>query len=114
MHQLYLDHAATTPLAPEVLQAMQPLLTEHFGNPSSVHTAGRAARTTVDAARDAVARVIGCAHREVVFTGSGSEADNLALRGVLERYGDERGRHSFDVQYGWCNRLAAIQEEWLV
>ncbi len=90
---MYLDHAATTPLAPEALAAMLPHLRDVYGNPSSVHRQGRAARQAVDDARDALAAALGCAHREIVFTASGSEADNLALRGVVERWGRERGRH---------------------
>jgi cysteine desulfurase len=84
---VYLDHAATTPLAPAVLDAMVPLLEAGFGNPSSVHRHGRAARNAVDGARETVAAAVGCAAREVVFTSGGSEADNLALRGVLDRRG---------------------------
>jgi cysteine desulfurase len=91
--RIHLDHAATTPLAPEVLGEMLPYLTTTQGNPSSVHASGRAARSAVDGARDRIAAVLGCAQREIIFTGSGTEADNLALRGVLERWGDERGRH---------------------
>ena len=93
MDALYLDHAATTPVHPAVLDAMLPYLRDVYGNPSSVHAAGRAARAGVDEARDALAGALACAAREVVFTGSGTEADNLALRGTLERYGAERGRH---------------------
>lgn len=84
---VYLDHAATTPLAPEVVEVMVPLLRDGFGNPSSVHAHGRAARNAVDEARDRLAAVLGCAAREVVFTSGGSEADNVALRGVLDRRG---------------------------
>jgi cysteine desulfurase len=91
--RIHLDHAATTPLAAQVLDEMLPYLTTTQGNPSSVHGSGRAARSAVDAARDRLAAVLGCAQREIVFTGSGTEADNLALRGVLERWGAERGRH---------------------
>jgi len=90
---IYLDHAATTPLAPEVLEAMLPWLGEGYGNPSSLHALGRRARSAVDEARDRVAAALGCAAREVVFTAGGSEADNLALRGVLDRWGASRGRH---------------------
>ena len=93
MRRIYLDHAATTPVLPDVMGAMLPLMGERFGNPSSVHARGREARAAVDEARDAVAAILGCAPREIVFTGSGTEADNLALRGVLERWGAERGRH---------------------
>jgi cysteine desulfurase len=91
--RIHLDHAATTPLAREVLDEMLPYLTTTQGNPSSVHASGRAARSAVDAARDRIAAVLGCAQREIVFTGSGTEADNLAIRGVLERWGGDRGRH---------------------
>jgi cysteine desulfurase len=91
--RIHLDHAATTPLAAAVLDEMLPYLTTTQGNPSSVHGSGRAARSAVDAARDRLAAVLGCAQREIIFTGSGTEADNLAIRGVLERWGPERGRH---------------------
>ncbi|MEA2637047.1 MAG: cysteine desulfurase [Chloroflexota bacterium] len=93
MTRIDLDHAATTPVAAQVLEEMLPYLTTTQGNPSSVHHAGRAARAAVDAARDRLAAVLRCAQREIVFTGSGTEADNLAIRGVLERWGSERGRH---------------------
>jgi cysteine desulfurase len=89
---VYLDHAATTPVADEVMTVMLPLLREGFGNPSSAHAAGRTARNAVDEAREQVAAALGCAGREVVFTSGGSEADNLALRGTLERHA-RRGRH---------------------
>jgi cysteine desulfurase len=93
MSRIHLDHAATTPLAPEVLNEMLPYLTVTQGNPSSVHESGRAARAAVDRSRDRIAVLLDCAQREIVFTGSGTEADNLAIRGVLERWGAERGRH---------------------
>lgn len=89
---IYLDYAATTPLAPEVLEAMLPWLTHSYGNPSSVHALGRAARNAIDDARDQIAVVLGCAHREIIFTSSGTEADNLAIRGTLDRW-SERGKH---------------------
>ena len=93
MNRLHLDHAATTPLAAQVLEEMLPYLTTTQGNPSSVHATGRAARAAVDSARDRLAAVLSSTQREIVFTGSGTESDNLALRGVLERWGAERGRH---------------------
>ncbi|MGH9178634.1 MAG: cysteine desulfurase family protein [Acidimicrobiales bacterium] len=83
----YLDHAATTPLRPEALEAMLPFLTEHFGNPSGSHTVSRTARRAVDEARDTVAGGLGCEPGEVVFTGGGTEADNLAITGVVARRG---------------------------
>ena len=78
----YLDHAATTPMRPEVLAAMQPYLTEHYGNPSSIHGVGRRARLGLDEARETVARVLGAKPREIVFTAGGTEADNLAIKGA--------------------------------
>lgn len=79
---VYLDHAATTPLRREVLDAMMPLLTEEFGNPSSVHGPGRRARAYLDEAHERLAAGLKAQPREVIFTGGGSEAINLALKGV--------------------------------
>ncbi len=80
---IYLDHAATTPLDPRVAEAMRPHLGERFGNPSSLHRAGREARAAVDQARAQVACLVGADADELVFTASGTEADNLALCGVF-------------------------------
>ena len=79
---VYLDHAATTPIRPEVMDAMQPFFGARFGNPSSMHRWGREARTALDEARERVARSLGAASDEVVFTSCGTEADNMALLGV--------------------------------
>jgi cysteine desulfurase len=89
---IYLDHAATTPVDPAVLEAMLPFLGAVYGNPSSVYGPGRQARAAIDGARDAVAAALGCESREVIFTSGGSESDNLALRGVAIRNRD-RGNH---------------------
>jgi cysteine desulfurase len=80
---IYLDHAATTPLRPEAFEAMRPWLTGAFGNPSGGHRVAREARRAVDEARDAVAVALGCRPGEVVFTSGGTEADNLAVAGVI-------------------------------
>jgi cysteine desulfurase len=79
---IYLDHAATTPLRAEVLEAMLPYLTEHHGNASSLHASGRRARQGLDEAREAIAAILGAKPREIVFTSGGSEADNLAIKGA--------------------------------
>jgi cysteine desulfurase len=79
---IYLDHAATTPVRPEVLEAMLPLLGGTFGNPSSAHLFGRAAREALDDAHERLARAIGADAREIVFTSGGTEATNLALKGA--------------------------------
>jgi cysteine desulfurase len=91
MTRIYLDHAATTPARPEVVAAMVPLLGGGY-NPSSMHAEGRAARAALDDARAAVARVLGAAPREIVFTGGGSEADVLAVVGAARALAS-RGRH---------------------
>jgi cysteine desulfurase len=80
---IYLDHNATTPLAPEVLEAMLPFLREDFGNPSSIHGYGREAKAALQSARETVASFLSASAAEVVFTASGTEADNLAILGVL-------------------------------
>src|SRR5260221_13366726 len=78
-----LDRAATTPVAPEVAEAMRPYLTEKFGNPSSIHALGREARAALDTARDTIASAIHADYGEIYFTSSGTEGDNLALAGVM-------------------------------
>jgi cysteine desulfurase len=86
---IYLDHNATTPIAPEVLEAMRPYLERHFGNPSSAHAHGATAATAVARARAEVAALLGGDPDGVVFTASGSEADNLAIKGIaLARLGE--------------------------
>ena len=79
---IYLDHAATTPLRPEALDAMLPYLGEHFGNPSSPHAWGRRARTGLDEAHERIAAAIGATSREIILTSGGTEALNLALKGA--------------------------------
>lgn len=78
---IYMDHAATTPVRPEVREAMAPYLERRFGNPSSIHRAGREARAALEEARERVAAVIGAERREIVFTSGGTEADNIAVLG---------------------------------
>ena len=79
----YLDHAATTPVRPEVIAAMLPVLSDGYGNPSGAHALARQARAVLDLAREQLVAVVGGAPGDVVFTGGGTEADNLAVRGVL-------------------------------
>ena len=108
---IYLDFNATTPVAPEVADVMEPYLSEHFGNPSSRHGYGRRARRAVERAREQVAELIGCGAEEVVFTGSGTEANNLAVRGLVEALDGGRvvisavEHPSVDVRVGiWSRR----------
>ena len=92
MRRIYLDHNATTPVAPPVADATARALRTVFGNPSSVHAYGQEAKTALDEARSAVARLIGAEPTEIVFTSGGSESDNLAVRGAAEAAGAGR-RH---------------------
>ena len=87
MDGVYLDHAASTPARPEVVEAMLPWLSEHPGNPSGSHAVARAARRAIDDARDLVAALVGAQPGEVVFTSGGTEADNLAVDGVVRSTG---------------------------
>jgi cysteine desulfurase len=87
MRRVYLDNNATTPVLPEVLEAMRPCFGEHFGNASSIHHHGQETRAAVESARESVAALLGCRASEVVFTSGGTEADNLAIFG-LTRSGD--------------------------
>ncbi len=82
MRRIYLDHTATTPMDPRVLEAMLPYFSETFGNASSVHAFGREARQALEQAREAIARAIGAAPGEILFTSGGTESDNAAIRGV--------------------------------
>lgn len=89
---IYLDHNATTPLAAAVLEAMLPYLREHHGNPSSIHSAGRETRAAIDDARDRIARLLGGKPHEIIFTGGGTESDNLAILGYARKHA-AKGRH---------------------
>src|SRR5213594_1051813 len=100
MDRVYLDHAATTPVDPEVAEAMARVLRETHGNPSSIYAEGRAARAAMDRARDEVAAAVGAQPSEIVFTSGGTEADNLALRGALKaRRGERDGLVTTSIEH---------------
>ena len=84
MHRIYLDNNATTPVLPEVFEAMRPYFSEQFGNASSIHHHGQETRAAVESARDSVAELLGCSASEIVFTSGGTESDNLAIAGLVE------------------------------
>jgi len=84
MRRVYLDNNATTPIDPEVFEAMRPYLVEHYGNASSIHWFGQQARTAIEAAREKVARLINARSSEVIFTSGGTESDNAAIFGIVE------------------------------
>ena len=89
---IYLDHAATTPVAPEVIEAMLPYFAETYGNPATLYAAGAEARDAVDSARESIARAIGAEPEEVYFTSGGTEADNWAIKGMAASAPENR-RH---------------------
>lgn len=96
MKRIYMDYAATTPMHPDVLEAMKPYFSDHFGNPSSIHFYGREAKKAIDSARDAIAGFIGAKSEEIVFTSGGTEADNFALEGIA--YANEgKGKHIISI-----------------
>lgn len=89
---IYLDNAATTKTAPEVVEAMQPFFTEYYGNPSSIYSVGAAAKKALNQARDVIAETLGASGSEIYFTAGGSEADNWAIKGVAQGYAF-KGKH---------------------
>jgi cysteine desulfurase len=92
LERIYLDHAATSPMHPDVVETMVPFMTEIFGNPSSIHFFGRQSRHAIDVARETVAKSIGAKENEIIFTSGGTEADNLALVGVAMA-NRQKGKH---------------------
>jgi cysteine desulfurase len=91
-HRIYLDYAATTPLHPDVLEAMKPYFFEKFGNPSSIHSMGQEAREAIENSRKIIADALGASPEEIVFTSGGSESDNMAIKGVAYAMAD-KGKH---------------------
>jgi cysteine desulfurase len=109
---IYLDNNATTRVAPEVFEAMQPYLTEHYGNPSSAHGLGRNMKAAVERAREQVAELLGAADTsEIVFTSCGSESDNWAIRGVLEQNPNKRHIITTTVEHEAVRNLCALLEK---
>ncbi|WP_066257807.1 cysteine desulfurase family protein [Neobacillus drentensis] len=100
MERIYLDHAATSPMHPRVIEKMLEAMNSTFGNPSSIHSFGREARQQIDLARSVLANSIGAKDNEIIFTSGGTEADNMALFGVAETY-QHNGRHiiTSDVEH---------------
>lgn len=92
MRRIYMDHSATTPVAPEVLEAMLPYFSDKFGNASSLHSFGLEAKEALEASREKVATLLGAKPEEIIFTSGGTESDNLALKGIAYR-NREKGKH---------------------
>lgn len=128
MKQVYMDHSATTPVDSRAFQAMEPYLTGEYGNPSSIHRMGRAARHAVETAREQVSRLINASPAEIIFTSGGTESNNLAILGLMETMPPGRqkiitsaiehhavldaftylGRKGYDVLPGIIERLRAM------
>jgi cysteine desulfurase len=92
MRRIYLDHAATTPVDPRVLRVMEPYFSERFGNPGSLHAFGQEAIAVVDRSRETIAQALGVDFREIIFTGSATEANNLVLRGAVRGWQSSKGK----------------------
>ena len=113
-NRIYLDHAATTPVHPDVVAEMLPYFTQAGHNPSSLHAEGRAARAGLDRARDRVAAALGVTRKEITFVGSGSEADNQAILSAARMRAGERGKHivaSVIEHHAVLHALDALREE---
>ncbi|WVE52515.1 cysteine desulfurase family protein [Exiguobacterium sp. 9-2] len=109
MRMNYFDHSATTPMRPEVLEAMTPYLLEQYGNPSSVHAAGRSARAAIDNARRQIAQELNAKPTELIFTSGGTESDNYAIFGAAE-VAREKGRHLITTRFEHHAVLRAFEE----
>jgi cysteine desulfurase len=109
MERIYLDHAATSPMHPKVMETMMEVMNSTFGNPSSIHSFGREARNQIDNARETLAKSIGAKEQEIIFTSGGTEADNMALFGVAEGY-QSKGKHIITTQIEHHAVLHACQK----
>ena len=106
---IYLDHAATTKTDPRVFELMQPYFCEIFGNPSSTHQAGQKARHATDRARAHITKIIGCAPREIIFTGGGTESNNLFIFGAAEAL-HKYGQHIITTKIEHDSVLKPLQK----
>ena len=110
--QIYLDYSATTPPRPEAIAAMTSAMTQSWGNPSSLHQWGSQAATVMETARIQVAALIGASAESVVFTASGSEANNLAIMGVAQQYRKPRHMIISAVEHSAIAKPIALLEQW--
>jgi len=116
---IYLDNAATTPMAPEVLDTMIPFMRDHFGNPSSIHSYGRKAKDAIETTRRRVAAYLNCSPSEICFTSGGTEADNMAISTAVHKHGVKhivttRIEHSAVIEcVEWAEKMGWVQVHWL-
>lgn len=109
--RVYLDNAATTPLDPEVFEAMKPFMLEDFGNPSSTHTHGRKVRAAIESSRKKIAELLNCTPGEIIFTSGGTEADNAILRGAIQTYSIKNVISSQIEHHAVEHTLATIEKQ---
>ena len=112
--KIYFDNAATTPLDKEVLDAMMPYLTEHFGNPSSIHSFGRKTRAAIEGARKIVAKSLNVSPSEIFFTSGGTEADNMAIRCSVHDLGIKHVITSKIEHHAVLHTVEKLEEEGLI
>jgi cysteine desulfurase len=117
--RIYLDNAATTPLDPEVFEAMKPFLMEDFGNPSSTHAHGRKVRAAIESARKKIAELLNCTPGEIIFTSGGTEADNTIIRSAVETYHIEHAisspieHHAVTHTLEWLEKRHAVEQHFV-
>ena len=107
---VYFDNAATTPLDPEVFEAMKPFMLEHFGNPSSTHAHGRRVKAGIESARKQVAELLNCTPGEIIFTSGGTEADNAILMGAVQTYAIRNIVTSYVEHHAVLHTLEKVQK----
>ncbi len=95
--RIYMDYSATTPMKKEVLDAMMPYMTEHYGNASSVHSFGRDAKNAINTSREKIAKTLGANREEVYFTAGGTESDNWAIKGIAKSM-KEKGQPYYHIK----------------
>jgi len=111
---IYLDNAATTPLDPEVFEAMKPFMLEDFGNPSSTHTHGRKVRSAIESARKKIAALLNCTPGEIIFTSGGTEADNAILRSAVETFQLKHAISTPIEHHAVTHTLALLEKQGLI
>jgi len=112
--RVYLDNAATTPLDPEVFEAMKPFMLEDFGNPSSTHAHGRKVRAAIESARKKIAELLNCTPGEIIFTSGGTEADNAIIRCAVETYGIKHAISTPIEHHAVTHTLETLEKQGIV
>ena len=112
--RIYLDNAATTPLDPEVFEAMKPFMMEDFGNPSSTHAHGRKVRAAIESARKKIAELLNCTPGEVIFTSGGTEADNTLIINGIQTYGIQHAISSPIEHHAVTHTLETLEKKGIV